>query len=63
MLRSQNQCSQSRIPSFGIVICVQAELALGFTETLGNYGEVKCSLVEKTTIHIILLLEQALWQG
>jgi hypothetical protein len=60
---SQNQCGQSRIPSFGIVIYVHAELVLGFTETFGNYGKVKRSLVEKSAVHVIFLLEHALWQG
>jgi len=63
MFGSQNQCGQSGIPSFGIVIYVHTELVLGFTETLGNYGKVKRSLVEKSAIHVIFLLEHALWQG
>ena len=62
MLGLQNQCGQSRIPSFGIVKRVHAELALRFTEMPCNYGKEKRSLVEKSAIHVILLLEQALWQ-
>ena len=60
MLGSQNQRSQPRISSLGIVISVHAELALGVRKMLGNDGKVKRSLVEESTIHVILLLEQAL---
>lgn len=60
MLRPQNQRGEPRIPSFGLVINVHVENVSGVRYVVGDYSKVKRSLVEESTIHVILCLEQAL---
>jgi hypothetical protein len=63
MLGPQNQRGQSRISSFGFVINVDVEPVCGIRQVAGDHGKVKGSLVEESTIHVILCLEQALLHG
>jgi hypothetical protein len=59
----QNQRGQPRISSFGLVINVQVEPVCGIRQVVGDYSKVKGSLVEESTVHVILCLEQALLHG
>lgn len=61
MLGLQNQRRQPRIPLSGIVISIHVEPAFGFRDMFRNYSKVKRSLVKESAIHVVLLLEQALW--